>query len=162
MDDPGHHFQRTIPQMKARALLGGMFMLFACGGAAAPMPADDATPVAAAPSPVGQAIAPWDATRCGDDADIGHKRLMGRAPEALEAAFGSPTRRERFRVGEPAGTFYGELGRRLSGPKHSQAGAPAQALTWTKKGCDFTVLFVERAGAFRAVSAFEAGVGADF
>lgn len=166
--------------MKGRTLLAAVLMLPACGGAVAPVPANDAalaavspgpatptpstdvTPTAASPNPAAQAIAPWDATRCGDDAGRGHPGLMGRSPQALEAGFGAPAKRERFRVGEPAGTFYGELGRRLSGPTHPQAGAPAQALTWTRSGCDLTVLFVERGGASRAVSAFESAVGADF
>lgn len=109
---------------------------------------------------------PRHAGRCGDG-DYRNVRVRGRltvmsaAPEDLERAWGRPVERERFRVGEPVGTFYGELGDRAPGPI-AHAGAPAQTLTWRRNGCSLTVSFVETAGAYRVVNAFEWAVGADF
>ncbi|HEU0043387.1 hypothetical protein [Sphingomonas sp.] len=156
-----------------RGVAAASLLLASCGGGIAPAIGNAsaesaATARATAPAQVGRSgIERWDATRCGDDDYRNarmerHPALMGRAPEALEAAFGPVGTRESFRVGGPAGTFYGELGRRRSGPPRRHDGARAQVLTWTRQACNFSVFFVEKDGAWRAVNAFEWAVGADF
>lgn len=143
-----------------------MLSIVACD--AAPSASSAAIQLSNGPARNGRpVIAPWDATRCGDDAYQNarmerHPALMGLSSQALEGAWGAPAQREQFRVGSPVGTFYGALGRRRSGRPHADTNAPAQALTWRRAGCNFSVFFVKRNDAFRAVNAFEWAVGADF
>jgi hypothetical protein len=122
-------------------------------------------PATAAPEP--RAIKPWDATACGDDAYQNeklqrHPALMGLAPEPLTRAYGAPSAEQNFRVGEPLGTFYGAYGKRRSGPKAANEGAPARVLTWTKSSCNFSVFFLKQGETWQAVEAFEWAVGAEF
>ncbi len=124
-------------------------------------------PTRAAAQAAGPAIAPWDAGTCGDDDYQNekmerHPALVGRTANDLLAAFGKPSTNETFRIGEPAGTFYGPFAKRLSGPPHPDLGDPARVLTWTKNGCNFSVFFVEPDQGGRVVEAFEWAVGADF
>lgn len=151
-----------------RSILIASLALTAASCSAAEQPAtanDAALPVTVAQNET--VIAPWDASRCGDDDYQNarmerHPALMGVEAGRLEAAYGKPAQREDFRVGEPAGTFYGALGRRVSGAPHPDAGAAARVLTWNKSGCNFSVFFVERGGRWNAVNAFEWSPGADF
>ncbi len=112
-------------------------------------------------------IAPWDATACGDDDYKNeqmqrHPELMGLSPAALTAAYGAPSDREAFTVGEAVGTFYGPLGKMPEGRAQPDKGASAQVLTWTRSGCNFSVFFVTRGKASVAAHAFEWAVGSDF
>jgi hypothetical protein len=115
----------------------------------------------------GKSIAPWDASGCGDDDYKNtkmerHPALMGISIERLSAAYGKPSSREKFIVGNPVGIFYGEYGRMSASRPHPLKGKQAQILTWTKNGCNFSIFFVEKAGTPSAVHAFEWTVGSDF
>lgn len=115
--------------------------------------------------PITDQLPPWDAFECGDDQVTGdpdgyHAALIGLPIETLIAAYGVPFESEDFKIGERVGEFYGEYGRSVADP--DLAGLPAKVLTWQKSDCNFSVFFVKRNGAFKASSAFEWGVGADF
>ncbi len=130
-------------------------MLAACGSAQSQ------------PAPAALPVPRWDAARCakGDAPDATPERnrvLERQSPEALLAAYGKPSNDERFRVGEPGGVFYGALGKMPPGRTHPDAGRSARVLTWTKSGCELNVFFVQRAGGWAVVQAFEAAAGADY
>ncbi len=111
-------------------------------------------------------IAPWDASGCGDDDYKNeqlqrHPELMGLSQDDILAAYGAPSAREEFKIGEPVGRFYGDYAKR-SGAQAKNAGEPARALTWTKSNCNFTIFFLNKNKAWLADNAFEWGVDADF
>ena len=113
------------------------------------------------------AILVWDASQCGDDDYQNerlerHPKLMGSSVDQLVRAYGTPSNLEEFKVGEPVGVFYGELGRTEGAAARPLAGKSAKVLTWTKSDCNFSVFFVQRDRAFEAVNAFEWGIDADF
>lgn len=109
----------------------------------------------------------WDAARCGkgDAPDAKLKRHLafaGQSPEALLKAYGEASNDERFRVGGPAGVFYGALGKMPPGRAHPNAGRPARVLTWTKGGCELSVFFVQQDRGWAIPQAYETAAGADF
>jgi hypothetical protein len=117
-------------------------------------------------------IPAWDASGCGDDdyqnAQLQrHPSLMGQSASDIIAAYGTPSKQEDFKVGEPEGSFYGDYGKR-GGSKTITAGNPVRVLTWTKSNCNFSVFFLNRnkdqndTKDWYADNAFEWGVGADF
>ncbi len=155
--------------MRALALL--VILLSACSDSSNSVTAAAATKAMAAKSttskPVDAHVAQWDATKCGDDEYQNarmerHPALMGLPLQALVKAYGAPSERENFKVGEPVGVFYGPLGKMPVGRAHKNIGAPATVLTWTRNGCNFSVFFIEKAGTTSAVHAFEWAVGSDF
>jgi hypothetical protein len=128
---------------------------------------DDTTVLPSDSIPATGTLKPWDATGCGDDNDKNekmerHPDLMGLTIEQLTKAYGKPATTEAFKVGTPQGIFYGPYGRMPAGREQANTGQPAQILTWTKNGCNFSVFFLDASGKTSAVHAFEWAVGSDF
>lgn len=175
------HFRTMLPELRGGHVLPPIALLIACGGcdaAAVNAPAETsrsaragASNARANPVVATQAKPPrlddWDARKCGDDEYQNarmerHPRLIGRAPDELEAAFGAASATDRFRVKDAVGTFRGGVGSQLQGGAAANANRTILEKTWTKSGCNFTVRFYEQDGRWRAIDGFEYSVGSDF
>jgi len=129
--------------------------------------ANAARPAAVPPQGPSRPVAPWDASRCGDDEYKNarmerHPALIGRSADDLLAAYGKAHAEDRFRAGEGVGTYSGGVASQLPGGAARNARTPVREIIWQRQGCNFIVRFREDRGAWRVFDAFEASADADF